>query len=127
MISPTLAPYDVRRTSGNIMQQAFKERRAETRNHVHMWAIVRRHGSMVREKIIIANLSRDGFKMRTTTPFAVDDAFFLELSTGLMTEVRVVRVDSARRDYGCRFLYSLPLALVQTILDRAAPPRDVAA
>jgi hypothetical protein len=109
------------------MQHAIKERRAETRNHVHMWAVVRRHGSMVRDKIIIANLSRDGFKMRSTAAFAPDDVFFLELSTGLMAEVRVIRRDPARPEYGCKFLYALPLAMVQTILDRAEPPRDVAA
>jgi hypothetical protein len=109
------------------MQQAIKERRAESRNNVHMWAVVRRHGAVTRDKIIIANLSRDGFKMRSAAPFAPEDVFFLELSTGLMAEVRVVRRDPKLPEYGCRFLYSLPLAMVQAILDRVEPPRDVAA
>lgn len=108
------------------MQQAIQERRAESRNHMHMWAVVRRHGSMVRDKIIIANLSRDGFKMRSAAFFAEEDVLFLELSTGLMTEVRVVRRDPNLPEYGCRFLHPLPLTIVQRILDRAEPPREMA-
>lgn len=109
------------------MQRAIKERRAESRNHVHMWAVVRRHGSMVREKIIIANLSRDGFKMRSGADFAIDGIFFLELAIGLMAEVKVVRRDLLLPEYGCRFLYPLAPSIVQGILDRAEPPRDVIA
>ena len=82
---------------------------------------------MVRDKIIIANLSRDGFKMRSAAIFADDEIFFLELSSGLMTEVRVVRRDTLLPEYGCRFLYPLAPAIVQTILDRAEPPREMAA
>lgn len=108
------------------MQQLITDRRAELRNHVHMWAIVRRHGSMVRDKVIIADLSRDGFKMRTVSSFRENDRFFLELSTGLMSEVHVVRCDPRLSEYGCRFLYPLPLEMVQTILDRVEPPRVLA-
>lgn len=109
------------------MQHAIDERRTQSRNHVHMWAVVRRHGSMIRSKIIVANLSRGGFKMRSASSFSDGDKFFLELSTGLMGEVRVVRCDSRLAEYGCKFLYSLPLAMVQQVLDRAEPPRVLAA
>jgi hypothetical protein len=109
------------------MQPAIKERRAQSRNHVHMWAVVRRHGAVTRDKIIIANLSRDGFKMRCTASFLEGDRFFLELSTGLMADVCVVRCDPQLPEFGCRFLHTLPLAIVQTILDRADPPRAIAA
>jgi hypothetical protein len=107
------------------VQHAIKERRAQSRNHVHMWAVVRRHGSMVREKIIIANLSRDGFKMRSGADFAPDSIFFLELAIGLMAEVRVVRREPLLPEYGCRFLYPLAPSIVQGILDRAELPRDI--
>lgn len=107
------------------MQQAARERRAQSRNHVHMWAVVRRHGSMVREKIILADLSRDGFKMRSGAEFDVDSIFFLELAIGLMAEVKVVRREALLPEYGCRFLYPLAPSIVQGILDRAEPPREV--
>lgn len=107
------------------MQKAKVERRAESRNHVHMWAVVRRHGSSVREKIILANISRDGFKMRSAAEFELDSVFFLELAIGLMAEVRVVRRETLLPEYGCRFLYPLAPAIIQNILDRAEPPRGV--
>lgn len=109
------------------MLQAVEERRAQTRNHVHMWAAVRRHGSMVREKIIVANLTRDGFKMRTPAEFLEGDVIFLELAIGLMTEAKVVRREPLLPDYGCRFLFPLAPAVVQRVLERAKPSREVAA
>lgn len=80
---------------------------------------------MVREKVIIANLSRDGFKMRSGADFAIDGIFFLELAIGLMAEVRIVRREPLLPEYGCRFLYPLAPSIVQGILDRAEPPREI--
>jgi hypothetical protein len=114
-------------TGGTEMQQPVSERRTQTRNQVNMWAVVRREGSMVREKIVLANISRDGFKMRSVASFAAKNLFFLELAPGLMTEVEVVRCDPALSEYGCRFLCPLPLAIVQRVLDQAEPPREIAA
>ena len=107
------------------MQQPTSERRTQSRNQVNMWAVVRRQDSMVRERIVLANISRDGFKMRSVASFAAKNIFFLELAPGLMTEVEIVRCDAAMSEYGCRFLCPLPLAIVQRILDQADPPREI--
>ena len=48
-------------------------------------------------------------------------------SSGLITKVAVVRCEPLLAEYGCRFVHPLPLAIVQRILDRAEPPREIAA
>jgi hypothetical protein len=100
------------------VQHAILERRAEPRNHVHLWAVVQRNGSTEREKIIVAELSGVGFKMRSAVRFSAGDRFMLELATGLLAEVQVVRSDDNSPESGCTFLYPLSPTIVQNILSR---------
>ena len=98
---------------------AAQDRRTQSRNATHLWANLWREGDAVSEKVIVLDLSSDGFKVRSAGTFVTGDILVLELLSGLNAEVSIVHSDPDLGEHGCRFFHRLPPAIVHRVLHRA--------
>jgi len=83
---------------------------------LYLWATCRRYGATERLRVIIKDLSRTGFRIRSSADYALGDLIFVEFERGVEAEAWVVRHADGMPDYGCQF--RVPLA--QAEVDRIA-------
>lgn len=75
----------------------------------------RRYGATERLKVIIKDLSRTGFRIRSSADYALGDLIFIEFERGIEAEAWVVRQAEGLPDYGCQFRVPLSQADVDRI------------
>ena len=90
--------------------------RQAPRHALYLWAMSRRYGSTTRLKVIIKDLSRTGFRIRSSADYALGDLIFIEFDRGFEAEAWIVRQAEGLPDYGCQFR----IPLTQTEVDRIA-------
>ncbi|CAM3191332.1 hypothetical protein SPAN111604_09515 [Sphingomonas antarctica] len=101
------------------MQKLADERRGAPRHFLHLWTVSRRHGSTVREKVIVADLSTGGFKMRSAVDFALHGSVFLELTSDILAQATVVRKHAMLPEYGARFVQPLTQVIVDRVVAKS--------
>lgn len=79
------------------------EQRLAPRRALYLWAMSRRYGATERLKVIIKDLSRTGFRIRSSADYALGDLIFVEFERGVEAEAWVVRQANGLPDYGCQF------------------------
>jgi hypothetical protein len=73
------------------------------RRTLYLWAMIRRYGATARQKVIIKDLSRTGFRIRSSADYDLGDLIFLEFERGIEAEAWIVRQHDTLPDYGCQF------------------------
>lgn len=100
------------------------ERRRSYRSALYLWALYREYGTTARMKVILTDLSVDGFKMRTTALLDTGQIIFLEVPGFAAQEARIAW--AAKGEFGCRFSNKLHQAVVDHIArscrDSVRPP-----
>lgn len=91
------------------------EQRLAPRRSLYLWAMSRRYGSTTRLKVIIKDLSRTGFRIRSSADYALGDLIFIEFERGIEAEAWIVRQADGLPDYGCQFRSALSQAEVDRI------------
>ncbi len=79
------------------------EQRFAPRHALYLWATVRRYASTQKLSVIIKDLSRTGFRIRSAADYTVGDLIFIAFDDGIEAEAWVVREHPTLPDYGCQF------------------------
>ena len=95
------------------------ELRLAPRRVLYLWATSRRYGSTARLKVIVKDLSRTGFRIRSPADYVLGDLIFVEFERGVEAEAWVVRQHATLPDYGCQFRVALAQADVDRIVGAA--------